>query len=471
MALLQRRQGAFVKTCGLSLALLSVVLLVGINISMLANARKQKTRLNTRHNYSVEISEVRLAISQVRAELRSIDQVVSSNNEELGHRMEAGMGELMAVIDALGDGVRQCSEGSGVCTKVPLRCSIPLHNGMQNGSCVEVPLVFNGGAAIRIELRGGGSLDNAACTYSDQDLIHTHVMLGEPQNDIANAGALANWKGKGLHHLMQDTTFKDKTWGNVGKPITTRICAENERFSIFTQGEFSKQVLQWFDIADIRCMHIHNFERVSPHGYVTLSGMPRSPAKRDCVFSKCRKTLPPPEPFSAIDYGLFINLDHREDRKHAMEKELQAANITAHRIPGFNSKLHPDLLEGCWDNATGAQVCAGQIGCQRGHLAAIERAMKDQRPYVAIFEDDFRWQKWVDPSKVGAIVTGVMRKFPDWDAIGLSLNIAAEKPAGELDVDCVDGQKCQVMRVFDAQAPSGYILRDTVYKQVHHRFS
>jgi len=498
-------KGGAIQCLGLLLALL----LVGMNLSLMGKTRKSAMRQT---QDTMRISQMEKAISVLQSEMEELKGNMSMRIHSVGSEMahkaigfpsitklraetpepakrdapdamkptvtepQGGKTVQEAAVAPVEDTTKQVTrmslggEGMQRETKVPVAERILLPNGLQNGSCVEVPLVYKGGGPFRINLQSGRSLDDPTCTYGEKDLVHMHVRLGNPSNDVAYAGALANWDGKELGHRQKNCQFKDRTIGHVGKPITTRICAENERWVVHTNGEFSIRVQQWWDLADIRCLTIAHYEKVSANGDVTLTNMPTSPAKRDCIFTKCEKTMPPPEPFTAIDYGLFINMEHRHDRRTAMEKALQAANIPFQRIPGFDMKKHPELVKGCFDMG-GQKVCTGQLGCQRGHLAAIEKAMADKRPYAAIFEDDFRWHPWVKPSEVGKIVTALMNKFPDWDAIGLSLNIEYEEPAGTLDVDCLDGKKCQVMRVLQAQAPSGYILRDTIYKQVHHRFS
>mmetsp|Transcript_40199 Transcript_40199/g.78801 ORF Transcript_40199/g.78801 Transcript_40199/m.78801 type:complete len:197 (-) Transcript_40199:198-788(-) len=141
------------------------------------------------------------------------------------------------------------------------------------------------------------------------------------------------------------------------------------------------------------------------------------------------------------------------------------------RLPAFNTKEHWHLTDTCWDKAEGAKKCAGQLGCQRSHLMALERAIQEEWPYVAIFEDDFKWQPWLDPKKANAMIKELMCKFPDWDVIGLSLSMDHEQVVGKLDHECKEGKKCEVTRIMDAQTTGGYIVRDTAYRQVHHRFN
>jgi len=475
---------------GTCLVLVLVVTVLGINLSFFGRSRQSAVRLR---QDAIQIAKIAKEIEDLKAEIRAMrgghnDTAASQGGQTgapgLSTELQGGPPKEAKSTMKDAEKAKRSEPEKGTNKldgesaaqpeyKVPVSARIPLPNGMQNGSCVEVPLVYNGGGKFQIELRGGGNPDDVRCTYSNKDIIHMHARLGNPSNDVGYSGAMTHWKpwGSEFSHRMKGLQFKDETIGKVGKPITTRICAEHEWYTLHQNGKFSIRVQWWWDPADIRCLHISGFERVSANGDVALSGMPSVPARRDCIFSRCTKTVPPPEPFHAIDYGLFINLDHRNDRRVAMEKTLRDANITHYRIPGFNTKDHPELLKGCWDEATGAKVCGGQLGCQRWHLAAIEKAMADKRPYAAIFEDDFRWHSWVDPSKVGAMVTELMQKYPDWDAIGLSLNIGYEEEIGRLELPCKDNVKCQVMRVFEAQAPSGYILRDTIYKQVHHRFS
>lgn len=48
-------------------------------------------------------------------------------------------------------------------------------------------------------------------------------------------------------------------------------------------------------------------------------------------------------------------------------------------------------------------------------------------PHVAIFEDDFVLQKFVDPANVQPLIQTLMDMHKDWDVIALSSNIATAK--------------------------------------------
>mmetsp|Transcript_43739 Transcript_43739/g.85422 ORF Transcript_43739/g.85422 Transcript_43739/m.85422 type:complete len:505 (+) Transcript_43739:63-1577(+) len=349
---------------------------------------------------------------------------------------------------------------------------LPLPTGLMDGSCIEFPLVWKGGGEFRVELRGGSDLDNTSCGYNDNDLIHLHVRYGNAAPKLADKGPGANLDGKGYVWFYRLSAFEDPIVAHPKKEKMMKICIEQkERFVIYTDGKETTWAPLWWDAADISCMTIEKLNYLDI-GKVKLSGIPATPVGRTCKFSKCGPTLPPAQPFVGIDKALYINLESRKDRKTHIEGQLDAANIKYIRLPAFNTKEHWHLTDTCWDKQSGgAKVCAGQLGCQRSHLMALERAMEEKWSYVAVFEDDFKWQPWVDPKKVNGMVAELMNKYPDWDVIALSLSISSEKVVGKLDHECQNGKKCEVSRILEAQTTGGYIIRDTAMLQVHHRFN
>ena len=67
----------------------------------------------------------------------------------------------------------------------------------------------------------------------------------------------------------------------------------------------------------------------------------------------------------------FINLDHREDRKHHMEEELMRMDIVAKRFPGVLTQ-------------------PGGVGCARSHVAVLELGAIQSEP-VLVLEDDVKF--------------------------------------------------------------------------------
>ena len=169
-----------------------------------------------------------------------------------------------------------------------------------------------------------------------------------------------------------------------------------------------------------------------------------------------------------IRHAFYINLEHRKDRREAIEATLQEAQIPYERIEALNPRLpeHRGLLEGCWDRS----ICPGQVGCQLSHLAALRRAMDSDWDHVAIFEDDFAWQPFVRPDMVQAAIAEAMELVPHWDVIGLSFNVVHETLM-DLRVQFAPEQWVGLTRIQDAHTTGAYIARRSVIAQIHKAFS
>ena len=169
-----------------------------------------------------------------------------------------------------------------------------------------------------------------------------------------------------------------------------------------------------------------------------------------------------------IRHAFYINLEHRRDRREAIEATLQRAQIPYERIEALNPRLpeHQGLLEGCWDRS----ICPGQVGCQLSHLAALRRAMDADWDHVAIFEDDFEWQPFVRPDMVQAAVAEAMELVPHWDVIGLSFNVQKETLM-DLRVRFAPDRWAALTRIQDAHTTGAYIARRSVIAQIHQAFS
>ena len=76
-----------------------------------------------------------------------------------------------------------------------------------------------------------------------------------------------------------------------------------------------------------------------------------------------------------IDKAVYINLDHREDRRVIMSHFFEEAKIPTEKIERFPAIRHP----------------VGIIGCAMGHIAILKRAKSQGWKSVLILEDDMRW--------------------------------------------------------------------------------
>lgn len=77
-----------------------------------------------------------------------------------------------------------------------------------------------------------------------------------------------------------------------------------------------------------------------------------------------------------IDKALYINLEHRKDRKENMEKFFKEAQIPDDKVQRINAFHTP---------------YNGLIGCAKGHIAALELAKANNWKAVLITEDDLEW--------------------------------------------------------------------------------
>jgi GR25 family glycosyltransferase involved in LPS biosynthesis len=69
---------------------------------------------------------------------------------------------------------------------------------------------------------------------------------------------------------------------------------------------------------------------------------------------------------------LYINLDHREDRKENVENQLKSINVTGERFSAIKTK-------------------AGCVGCTMSHIKCLELAIERNYEYVFICEDDIKF--------------------------------------------------------------------------------
>ena len=162
---------------------------------------------------------------------------------------------------------------------------------------------------------------------------------------------------------------------------------------------------------------------------------------------------------SFVRHAVYINLNHRLDRKRSIEATLRSIDVTAVRVEGVSFIGSPEL-RGCWDG--GSKKCAGQLGCRASHVLALKYAQRMRWPDVAIFEDDFILKKEIDPGLVQLAVHEIQTKLTDWDVIALSLNVKKQFPVADLinqSVPIGSNMTAQIVRVVKAFASHGYLVK------------
>jgi len=84
------------------------------------------------------------------------------------------------------------------------------------------------------------------------------------------------------------------------------------------------------------------------------------------------------DPFHFVEKIVYINLDHREDRKSHIVAELAKVGIPESKVQRFAAIKHTK----------------GQIGCTMSHIAALKLAIQEGWNSVIIMEDDAQWSNF-----------------------------------------------------------------------------
>ena len=102
-----------------------------------------------------------------------------------------------------------------------------------------------------------------------------------------------------------------------------------------------------------------------------------------------------------IDKIIYINLDHREDRREIMKKFFEEGKIPSEKIVRFSAIKRP----------------RGQLGCVESHMEVLNLANKENWKNVLILEDDLVWSKDFEDNykKLEELI-----KIPNWDVIMLA---------------------------------------------------
>lgn len=96
-----------------------------------------------------------------------------------------------------------------------------------------------------------------------------------------------------------------------------------------------------------------------------------------------------------VDKVVYINLDHREDRRNIMNTFFKDGQIPTDKIERFSAIRHT----------------LGIIGCAMGHIQILKKAKREGWKSVLILEDDLQWVKFEENyKKLEELVS-----TPNWD--------------------------------------------------------
>jgi hypothetical protein len=141
-----------------------------------------------------------------------------------------------------------------------------------------------------------------------------------------------------------------------------------------------------------------------------------------------------------IDAILYINLDHRTDRKKSILKQIQKI--------GFNpSKIHHI-------SAIYNKEC-GHLGCGQSHIKALELAIQNNWDCILILEDDFRFTVSAD------VFNAYMKEAAtvSWDVLLLAKGHFSGR-------ECIGN----LQKVKACTTTSGYIVKKHYYKTLRANF-
>ena len=130
-------------------------------------------------------------------------------------------------------------------------------------------------------------------------------------------------------------------------------------------------------------------------------------------------------------HAVYINLDHRTDRRADIESECARMGLLVERFPARTS-LTPTH------------------GCALSHLEVLKLAKARGLPEVLIFEDDFQFlitrEEWVD----------LLAHLPaDYDVVMLSYNLLRSEPYND-----------RFGRALEVQTASGYLVHSRFYDTI-----
>lgn len=135
-----------------------------------------------------------------------------------------------------------------------------------------------------------------------------------------------------------------------------------------------------------------------------------------------------------LENVFYINLDHRQDRRVNVEKQLAGFNWKYNRFPAIKHEN-------------------GRIGCTLSHLQLLYYAKNNNLPYIVIIEDDIIFTK---PNTFMLSLDSFMKNHNNYDVLLLAGNVVP--PYKEIG--------CYAIKVGFCQTTTGYIVKNHYYNKL-----
>jgi glycosyl transferase family 25 len=132
-----------------------------------------------------------------------------------------------------------------------------------------------------------------------------------------------------------------------------------------------------------------------------------------------------------IEKIVYINLDHRTDRRSEIEGELARIGLSGERFSAVLAK-------------------PGYIGCLQSHLNVLELAKQSGWKNVLLLEDDFQFI--VDRATFEQELTNFFQLEIPYDVLMIGYNLLEKKPLNDT-----------VCRATNVQTTSGYLVHERFY--------
>ena len=146
-----------------------------------------------------------------------------------------------------------------------------------------------------------------------------------------------------------------------------------------------------------------------------------------------------PNGFNSFDKFMYINLEHRKDRKNQIENEINKMNIDKNKI------IRIDAVRNKYN---------GHIGCCKSHIKAVKLAKQMNLNNVVIFEDDFVFT--LPKKEINNKINHFIEKYKDWDIIQFTTAYKNLKDINDKNIK----------KVNSATTSSGYIIQKHFYNKL-----
>jgi len=139
-----------------------------------------------------------------------------------------------------------------------------------------------------------------------------------------------------------------------------------------------------------------------------------------------------------IKHAVYINLEHRTDRKVHVERQL--ASIGINSPTRFNAIKLPN----------------GAIGCSMSHLKCLQLAKEQGWPHLLLCEDDI---EFLDPALFVKQLNGFLNNHEEDDTWDVLLIAGNNMPPYGLEDD-------YSVRIFQCQTTTGYLIKQHYYDKL-----